>query len=364
MIKRSIAPLFVVLLSVSALSADWKTDVRAILDPPRRDVDAARSYLRESFDGLEPADKPTAAGFLAFLARKAGDSRDEIERVVACFETYGDVDPAFDFLDDALGREFMLFWGNWKTTYPLASGFVLLERTGEDDPSPPARLEVGLDLLNDAYYRVSEDGVTLAGGLWQGGFHILRLPFTGGYDRTGEIAFDLDLKVTGLVVRKRVTIKVDVRSAPAISLPPVAPAAGRPAPPEPRAVEGEVSLYIGDKLILTSRKLSSKPAPLKIPIPGPSPWGTKPFIVPRKDAPQFNQFSILDAVSEVLKAIKDIGKKRKAASASPPSYRKTQALGFAFTRPGPAGGEVLYRASVSLAASKGAVAGERGARTL
>lgn len=365
MIKRVAAPILAFFLATAALTADWKSDLRACLDSPRRDFAAARALLRESHDGLEPADKPSAEGLLAFLARKTGDAQDELERIVAYFETYGDADPAFDFLDDALGREFMIFWGTWKTSYPLATGFVLLERTGDDDPSPPARLEVGLDLLNDAFYRVSDGGVTLAGGLWQGGFHIVRLPFTGGYDRTGELAFDLDLRITGLVVRKRITVKVDVEtSSPAFQLPAVARAAGRPAPPAPRAVEGEVSLYVGDKLILTSKKLSSKPAPLKIPIPGPSPWGTKPFIVPRKDSPQFNQFSIIDAVSEVLKAIKDIGKKRKAASASPPSYRKTQAIGFTFTRPGPSGGEVRYRASVSIAASNGTVAGERGAGTL
>lgn len=357
MINKAAAPFLVFFLSAAALTADWRSDLKACLDPPRRDFAAARSLLRECLGGLEPADKQVAEALLAFLALKTGDARDELERIVAYFETYGDADPAFDFLDDTLGREFMVFWGSWKTSYPLASGFVLLERTGDDDPSPPARLEVGLDILNEAYYRVSGDGETLAGGLWQGGFHILRLPFSDGYDRTGEIAFDLDLKVEGLVVRKRITVKVDVQSLPTLSLPPVAPvpAAGRPAAPATRAVEGEVSLYVGDKLILTSRKLSSKPAPLKIPVPGPSPWGTKPFIVPRKDGPQFNQFSILDAVSEVIKAIKDIGKKRKAASVSPPSYRKTQVLGFTFTRPGPSGGEVRYRASVSLAASGAAV---------
>jgi hypothetical protein len=365
MIKRAAAPILAFFLATAALTADWKSDLRAFLDPPRRDFAAARALLRESHDGLEPADKQSAEGLLAFLAQRTGDAQDELERIVAYFETYGDADPAFDFLDEALGREFMLFWGTWKTSYPLASGFVFLERTGDDDPSPPARLEVGLELLNDAYYRVSVDGVSLSGGLWQGGFHILRLPFTGGYDRTGEIAFDLDLKTTGLVVRKRITVKVDVEtSSLAFELPAVAPAAGRPAPRPPRAVEGEVSLYVGDKLILTSRKLSSKPAPLKIPIPGPSPWGTKPFIVPRKDGPQFNQFSIIDAISEVYKAIKDIGKKRKAASVSPPTYKKTQALGFAFTRPGPSGPGVRYRATVSLAASNGTVARERGARTL
>jgi len=364
MIKRPAVLFLAVLLSAPALSADWKTDVRALLDPPRHDLAAARAFLRESYDGLEPEDKPTAAEFLAFLARKAGDPRDELERVVACFETYGDIEPDFDFLGDALGREFMIFWGTWKTSYPLASGFVLLERAGEDDPSPPDRLEVGLDLLNEAYYRVSSDGDTLAGGLWQEGFHILRLPFSGGYEGTGEIAFDLDLKVAELVVRKRITVKVDVESSPTFSFPPVAPAGGAPAPPAPRAVEGEVSLYVGDKLILTSKKLSAKPSPLKIPIPGPSPWGTKPFMVPRKDAPQFNQVSVLDAVSLAIQAIKDIGKKRKLASVSPPSYRRTQALAFSFTRPGPSGTELRYRASVSLDASNGTIARERPARTL
>ena len=175
------------------------------------------------------------------------------------------------------GENSLSFGGIGRQRIPWPRDSCSSKRTGEDDPSPPARLEVGFDLLNEAYYRVSGDGVTLTGGLWQGGFHILRFPFSGGYDRTGEIAFDLDLKVAELVVRKRITVKVDVQSSPAFSLPPVAPAAGRPAPPAPRPIEGEVSLYVGDKLILTSKKLSSKPPPLKIPIPGPSPWGTKPF---------------------------------------------------------------------------------------
>ena len=122
---------------------------------------------------------------------------------------------------------------------------------------------------------------------------------------------------------------------------------------------------MGDKLILTSKKLSSKPAPLKITIPGPSLEGTKPYIVPRKDAPQFNQVSILDAVALAIDAIKNIGKKRKAAAVSPPSYRKTQALGFAFTRPGPSGTEVRYKASVSVSAANGTIAGEaRGKNSL
>jgi hypothetical protein len=362
MIKR--AAVLVLVALAPFLRADWKEDLKGYLDPPLRDFAGAKAFLIGGRDGLEEQDRQAVDALLAFLARKSGDPRDELDRTVAFFETYGDTEPAFDFLDDALAREFMLFWGNWKRSYPLASAFVLLQRVDDEDLSPPSRIEVGLDLLNDALYRVTGGGAVIAGGLWQRGFHILRLPVGDGYDRTGEIAFDLDLKVPGLIVRKRVRVKVDVQASPVYSLPPVAPAAGKAPPPAARPVEGEVALYIGDKLILKSQRLSSKPSPIKIPIPGPSPWGTKPYIVPRKDSPQFNQVSILDAVNLAIQAIKDIGKRRKAAAAIPPSYRKTQALGFSFTRPVPAGGTVRYSATVSLDAARGTVAADPPPRTL
>lgn len=362
MTKRAVVLALLVL--APAVRADWRDDLKAYLDPPRRDFAGARDFLIAGREALEEQDRHSADALLAFLARKAGDARDELERTVAYFETYGDTDPAFDLLDGSLGREFILYWGRWKTTYPLASGFALLERVGDDDPSPPSRVEVGLDLLNDALYRVSEDGAVIAGGLWQRGPHILRLPIGGRYDRTGEAAFELDLKIDGLVVRKRVRVKIDVQASPAYALPPVAPATGPAPAPVVRPVEGEVALYIGDKLILKSQRLSSKLSPLKIPIPGPSPWGTKPFMAPRKDAPQFNQVSILDAVNLAIQAIKDIGKKRKAAAAVPATYRKTQAVGFSFTRPAPSGGTVRYSASVTLDAGRGALVADPPARTL
>jgi len=347
MIKRTFAAGLVLLVLAPDLSADWKQEVFGYLSP-RRDYPAARAYLRENYARIDPLEKSNALGFIAYLARMTGDGRDEQDRIVEYFETYGDTDPAFDLPDELLRRDFVMFWAKWKSTYPLVTGLVFLERAGESNPSPPARLEVGLELLNGAYYKVSVSNRVLEGGLWQQGFHILKLPFSGGYDRPGSLEFDLDLKTGGMIVRKRITVEVDVRATgPTAALPPVQAAVPGRLPP-PRLVEGEVSLYIGDKLILKSKKLSSKTAPIKFKIPGPSAAGTKPYLAPKKDYPMLNTVSILDAVALAYQTVKDLIKKKKAGPASPPAYQKTQQLAFSFAREGPDSGEVVYRGYASI----------------
>lgn len=347
MIKRTYAAGFILLVLALNLSADWKQEVLGYLSPGR-DYPAARAYLRENFAKIDPLEKSDALGLIAYLARMTGDGRDEQDRIVEYFETYGDTDPAFDLPDELLRRDFVTFWARWKSAYPLVTGLVFLERAGESDPSPPARLEIGLELLNGAYYKVSISDRVLEGGLWQRGFHILKLPFSTGYDKPGSLEFDLDLKTGGMVVRKRITVEVDVRTAgPTASLPPVQAAAPGRLPP-PRLVEGEVSLYVGDKLILKSKKLSSKTAPIKFKIPGPSASGTKPFLAPKKDDFMLNTVSIVDALALAYQTVKDLIKKKKAGPASPPVYQKTQQLAFSFTREGPDSGEVVYRGSVSM----------------
>jgi hypothetical protein len=347
MIKRAYAAGFIVLVLALDLSADWKQEVLGYLSPGR-DYPAARAYLRENFAKIDPPEKSNALGLIAYLARMTGDGRDEQDRIVEYFETYGDTDPAFDLPDELLRRDFVTFWARWKSAYPLVTGLVFLERAGESDPSPPARLEVGLDLLNGAYYKVSVSDRVLEGGLWQQGFHILKLPFSADYDKPGSLEFDLDLKTGGMVVRKRITVEIDVRAAgPTASLPPIQTAVPARLPP-PRLVEGEVSLYIGEKLILKSKKLPSKTAPIKFKIPGPSAFGTKPYLAPKKDDPMLNTVSVLDALALAYQTVKDLIKKKKAGPASPPVYQKTQQFAFSFTREGPDSGEVVYRGSVSM----------------
>ncbi len=345
--KRIFASGFVLLVLALDLSADWKQEVLGYLSP-RRDYPAARAYLRENYSKIDPLEKSNALGFIAYLARMTGDSQDEQDRIAEYFETYGDTEPAFDLPDELLRRDFVMFWAKWKSTYPLVTGLVFLERPSESNPSPPARLEVGLNLLNGAYYKVSVSDQVLEGGLWQQGFHILKLPFSGSYDKPGSLEFNLDLMTEGMVIRKRIMVEVDVRATRSTaSLPLVQTAVPSPSPP-PRLVEGEVSLYIGDKLILKSKKLSSKTAPIKFKIPGPSAAGTKPYLAPKKDDPILNTVSILDAVALAYQTVKDLVKKKKAEPPSAPSYQKTQQLAFSFARESPDSGEVIYKGFVSI----------------
>jgi len=347
MSKRTFAAGFIFLIIALDLSADWKQEVLGYLSP-QRDYPAARAYLRENFAKIDPLEKSNALAFIAYLARMTGDGRDEQDRIAEYFETYGDTDPAFDFPDELLRRDFVMFWAKWKSTYPLVTGLVFLERADESNSSPPARLEVGLELLNGAYYKVSVSDGILEGGLWQQGFHILKLPFSGRYDRPGSLEFDLDLKTSGMVVRKRITVDVDVRATgPTAFLSAVKTAVPGRLPP-PKLVEGEVSLYIGDKLILKSKKLSTKTAPIKFKIPGPSAPGTKPFLAPKKEDPMLNTVSILDAVALAYQTVKDLIKKKKAGPVSSPAYQKTQQLAFSFARESPDNGEVIYKGSVSI----------------
>jgi hypothetical protein len=348
MSKRPGVAILMFLLGFARLLADdWKTQVMGFLEPGR-DFAGAAACLRDLYAKVNADDKPNALSFLAFLERRSGRPEAEAQLIVEYFETYKNIEPVFLILDDTLRRDFIAFWARWKSTYPLASDLIFLERSGDADALPPQRLLVGLDLANSAYYKISAEGGVIEGGLWQPGFHILRLPFTGGCDRSGSLDYDLDLKVGNLVVRKRFTVDVDVRSErPALSLT-EPPAGSPPAPPRAKPISGEVSLYIDDALILKSKKIAVPPAPIRFKLPGPSAQGTKPYMAPRKDIPQFNGVSILDAVGLLYKTIRDLGKKKKEASISPPVYRKAAQVAFSFSRTGPSGEVLPYRALVSL----------------
>jgi hypothetical protein len=341
--KRFLSAVLLGLWFAPLFADDWRPEIMSRL-VPGQDYAGAAARLREMYPTVNEEDKANALGFLAFLERKSGALDKETERMVEYFETYGARDPVFLILDDSLRQGFLEFWAKWKSSYPLVDGIAFLERTGETDSSPPARLLVGLDLSNNAYYKISNSGGVLEGGFWSPGFHILKLPFSARYDRTGLLEFDLDLKSGNLVIRKRISIDVEVGSAPpTFSLTPLpAGEAGRAAKP----LHGEVSLYINDALILTSRKTAAPPPPIRFKLPGPSPEGTKPYMAPKRDFVQ--GVSILDAIGVLYKTIKDIGKKKAEAAIVPPTYRKTAQLSFSYSRPGNEGESVTLRSRVSL----------------
>ncbi len=326
----------VVVFSLScgfASGADWRADLLSYLGP-RPDFAAARAYLDSQWTSLEDADRQTALALLAFLARKTLDVDRERSLVVDYFEMYHDTHPDFGFLDDWTRRDFLSFWGFWTTNFPLVTGLSFLDSREVADTGLPATIEVGLNLLNDAYYRISLESRVLEGGHWSGGFHILTIPVSRLFEKPGSYEFVLDLKRNDLIVRKpfRIDIDVKTRGSERTDAGTKDLIAG-PSPASPTKIpEGEIALYVDGKLILTSKKSAPRSqAPLKIPIPGPSMPGQKPYLVPPRDDPMSRGVSILDALSLAYKAIKDLTKK-KPPKASPPSYAKVDTLTFSFLK--------------------------------
>ncbi len=337
------------------LRADWKADLLAYLGPPA-DYHGAREFLGSRYESLEPEDRQTAGALLPYLSRKTGDLADEEGLVAAYFETYRDNDPDLSFLDDLTRRDFLAFWYGWKSRYPLVHDIALLHYGRAPATGLPAAVEIGLELMNDAFYRLSLGPFILDGGYWRRGFHILAIPVRDLFDRSETVEFFLDLKAGDLIVRKPIRIGIDIaRMAIAAPAPEPQPAPlPLPGTPTITPLEGELSLYVDGRLILRSRKIAAKPPPLSFPLPGPSMPGQKPYMPPPKNDPMASGVSIIDALALAYKAIKDLTA-RKPPKPSLPAYSKVDTLAFSFMRTTAESLPVSARATVSLLPSQGRI---------
>lgn len=354
MTKRIAAAILLLSALAPGLRADWRSELLSRLGRTP-DYRAAWEYLVEESKKLEPEDRQTAGALLPFLASKLGDTNRERDLAADYFETYRDNDPDFGFLDDYTLRDFIAFWVRWKRTYPLAYDLNLLSYTRGPATGLPGAVEVGFELLNEAFYRVSLGPYILEGGYWPRGFHILTIPLSGLFERSDTYEFVLDLKAGDIVVRKSIRVRVDIADMVAAAVPSprdaVFPGAGAPA----RAIqEGEISLYVDNKLILRSRKIAAKPSSFTFPLGGPLMPGQKPYMPPPKTGPMASGVNILDALALAYKAIKDLVAK-KPPRPSPPSYSKVGSLSFAYSRTTAEGLSVSAKASVALVPSRAVI---------
>ena len=352
--RRIAAALALFLALSAALRADWKSELNSRLgrDPDYR---AARDYLAEEAKKLEPEDRQAAALILAFLTAKLGEKAREMDLVADYFETYRDYDPDFGFLDDYTIRDFLAFWARWKRSYPLVFDISLLAYDRGIATGIPGSVDIGLDILNEAFYRVSLGPYILEGGYWPAGYHILTIPLRGLFERSESYEFVLDLKSADLIVRKPIRLRVDIAdvSAPVPSSrrETRSTAAGVPLK---SIQEGELSLYIDGKLVLRSRKIAAKPSSFAFPLGGPLMPGQKPYMPPPKDDPMSHGVDVISALALAYKALKDLVIKRPLPP-SPPSYQKVSSLSFAYPRTTAEGETVSARASLSLSPARGII---------
>lgn len=354
MIKRATAALVILFALAPLARADWKQELNALLgrDPDYR---AAWGFLTDEAEKLEGEDKQTAAFILPFLAARSGDARAERELVADYFETYHDNDPLFGFLDEFTLRGLLGFWASWKRLYPLVYDLNLLSYARTPATGLPASVDIGLELLNEAFYRVSLGPYILEGGHWREGFHILTIPLAGLFERSDTYEFTLDLKAGDIICRKPLRLQVDIADmAPAPATSPRDVFSTSPAVPADPIREGEISVYIDGKLVLRSRKIATRPGSFAFPLGGPLMQGQKPYMPPPKTDPMASGVNILDALALAYKTIKDLVAKRPPKP-SPPSYQKVSALSFAYVRTASGGQSVSARATLSLPPTRAAI---------
>jgi hypothetical protein len=352
MIRKICASALFFLVLGFAAAADWKAELLSFFGP-RPDFHRALEYLTDQVKSMGAADLQTAQALLPYLAWKVGDTTQEQDLIADYFEKYQGSDPEFGFLDDITHRDFLIYWARWKITFPLVSDVNFLAPAEGGVPGLPAGLEIGLELLNPAYYKISLGPYILEGGFWSRGSHIVTVPVSGLFERSGTYEFALDLKAGDIVLRKPIKVEVNLTGisslrSPTPVLPPVPGGVkSGQAPPATTNLEGELSLYVGGKLIMTSRKIAVKPRPLTFRLPGPSMPGQKPYLPPPRTDPMANSVSILDAIALTYKTLKGLLAK-KAPVPSPPSYQKVASLSFSFARTASNGSLSDVRADVRL----------------
>lgn len=322
----------------SAADTDWKTDLAALLEETG-DHTVALGRLQDIVPSTEGEDRMTAEALLAWLSWKTGDAEAERRGIVAFFETYGDATPFFGFLGASPRRDFLNFWTRWAGRYPLITDIHLLVPLDEAVAGPPGELEIGIEIVNEALYKLSSGGVVSDGGLWKPGFRILRVSLPKPFTAPFAVEYRLELKAGDLTVCRPIRIEANVLSRTHLETSPppdLQTAAEKPLIPS----AGELSLYVGDELILIVRKTAPRTASLKFPLPGPSMPGQKPYLPPPKDDPMAMGVSIIDAVGAAAKAISDLTRK-KPLPPSRPTYRKTDERTATFIQR--EGGTSVYR---------------------
>ncbi|MEN6560413.1 MAG: hypothetical protein ABFD52_06545 [Acidobacteriota bacterium] len=355
MTKRIATALVLVLAAAAVLRADWKSELNARLSPDR-DYRGAWLFLAAEAKKLEAEDRRTAAFILPYLAARCGDKQAERDLAADYFETYQDNDPDYAFLDVGPLRELLGFWASWKRTYPLVHDINLLSYSRTPATGIPASVDIGLELLNQALYRISLGPYVLEGGSWPKGFHILTIPLRGLFDRSDTYEFILDLKAGDIICRRPIRVRVeiaDVGPAPAPIRRDDFLAAPSSVPLRPIR-EGEISLYVDGKLVLKSRKIAARATPFTFPLGGPLLPGQKPYMPPAKNDPMMSGVNILDALALAYKSIKDLVAK-KPPKPVPPSYQKVSSLSFAYSRTTSADQSVSARASITLPPSRAVI---------
>jgi hypothetical protein len=246
------------------------------------------------------------------------DPANERKWIEVYFETYRAPDVALSFLDVPTESDVLLYLAGWKAKYPLVTDVAFINRERPEDYSSLG-MEIGVELDSQALFKFSDEKGVIRGGMFHEGLNIIGLSDSRLFEQAGSHRYKLELKVGDTLVKREIQLTVQLEGENPF------PQVGSK-PGESRTREYTVSMYVGDRLILSSKKYSLEDRPLQVDIKA---GGIPPLFIPPFDRPDFtsSQVSILDAAALAYKLISDLLKKKKEKEEPyVPGYKKVQEI--------------------------------------
>lgn len=334
--KKILVLLFIVSLHFN-LFGDWKTEVSEHLGI--KDYKGAIELLLRNFKKEAP--NPIIGGLLAYSYDKLNNKNGEYRWLQEYFETYRGTEIIFTFLDNSTYMDVSHYIRTWKRKYPLITEIALIDSEIYKRSIPPDKIVIGVDIENPAYYKLSDDKKIIKAGLFSRGFNSFSLAAHELFQNSGSHIYILDIKAEDLYLKKE--LEVDIQLASQIIT--------KKTDEKPRNIEYNLSMFIGDELIISSRKLHQEKLSWKFEIPAPttnlSPLIPPEKVDPRKEDYTSHSFSIPAAVAGVLQLIKGL-KKKESPEERVSYFQKSKQLTTTFIRKNLDGIEKEVRAVIRL----------------
>ncbi|MBM3295741.1 MAG: hypothetical protein FJY82_14665 [Candidatus Aminicenantes bacterium] len=336
-VKRALALFGAAALLGGALRAqtdDWREEAAQALS--KKTYGSLLENLGGRYAGLEAGQKADAAGILAYCAGKMGDETAETRWLVDYFDVQNAKDSGLVFLDFSIQTEVLGYLNDWKQRFPWVTSIALVKGVGDDVIIPQGVLPLVVEIQNRAYYKFAEGPEVVKGGEFLPGFNIIGLDANLLFSHSGRRIYFLELKSGPLILKKQIDldVHVDWPAPPAAEEPPIPREVPVGTVPPKQVREYQLTMYVGGDLVMTSTKTETiQPLYLGLP-PSNNPAFLKPdYYTKRGDSwlsPNFNTFSIFDAIGLLYKALKDLWGKRKGQNVEPPKVQTVQDLSLKF----------------------------------
>jgi hypothetical protein len=219
---------------------------------------------------------------------------------------------------------------------PVVLSLGLIDSDSYRGTSPPARLIVGLELSQDALYKLTLNNTTLKGGRFLKGYNSFSIETDKFFEASGIHTYVLELKVEDLLVRQEFEIAVEMEG----QIPP----STKETPAENK--EYNVLMYIGDQLVASSKKLPASVPSKKIEIP-PPPYQIDPYASAAEPDYNVTGVPILAAAAAIYQTIKDLTAKKDKDIPPQPIQKKSMILST-FLRSSPDGQVYKVNATIEL----------------